>query len=387
MKKAQVGVKLGWWLTVMLFCLPLYAAEKLQTINAVDAETNDKGTMVNVRLDTKVAFAAPTLEDHGTFLQLQLPHTATAQSGQFVDVTSPYVEKIAQFQANPSTTAIRFFVSDQASVVKQAVTVDILDNRLLVFFDHKKLADLKVKVKAAVSATPSADEVIATTEVRRDIPDPAQEILGDKANKADNTLAGIAFGKESPQLKPMLIKMTLFCAVMIAGLVFMQVMRRMRRVSRGGAYEPSVSMKAISTYALAPKHKLTLLQVGNQQILVGVSPDGVNYLTTINQGPQAPVMAMPASYMQAMPTPPAPRSLPEAPVAASERMVKQSADGVTRKERPAKKSSFTVAVDDEGPRTLEGSVSEGKRDVMAQKSIEDVTSLIRRKLRNLPDVT
>ncbi len=374
-----------WFMSILFFTvvatcyLPLYAAEKIATVQKVDSETDEKNTLINLTFDSPLKGKTPVLEGHGGFLQLALTDTMTPNPGQFFDVKSPFIQKMAVFQTGPKTVAFRLFVKENADEIRKAATIDLLGERLMISFDHAKLAALAPDSPTpAQQKMPSADEVVAKTEVRSDIADPVGEILPNDATKTTK------FGKDDFNIQKKLIPVAIFSAMMLSGLFLMHLVRRfLRRGKQGPMPAASVSMKTIASYNLAPKHKLALVQVGGQQVLLGVGPEGINFLTSMNSGaaasqyvmaPQAPMMALEESQAKAsertqhmrkkMLEEKSPKQLTEAPA------------------KTKKTSTFSVAVDDEGVKPmLSHETSAG-----GQKSIEDVTNLIRRKLKNLPNL-
>lgn len=382
-----------WFMSIVILTavatayLPLYAAEKIVTVQKVDSEADGKNTLINLTFDSAFKGKAPELEGHGSFLQLALPDAMTPNPGEFYDVKSPVVQKMAVFQTGPKTVAFRLFVKKNADDIKKAATVDLLGERLMISFDHTKLAGLGLETEAVESANLgaetvkgiSAEDVVANTEVRNNIADPVGAITGKASDKVT------AFGKEDFNLQKKLIPVAIFSAIMLAGLFLMYMTRRLLRRGKQGPAPQAFAMKTIASYNLAPKHKLALVQVGGQQILLGVGPEGINFLTSMNP---APVSAQP-SYVMA---PQAPvMALEETQVLASERTQnlrkkllaeKMSKEIAAPAAKAKKTSTFSVAVDDDGIK----SVPNEETVVGGQKSIEDVTNLIRRKLKNLPNL-
>lgn len=358
--------------------LPLYAAEKIATVQKVDSEADEKNTLINLTFDSPLKGKTPELEGHGGFLQLSLSDTMTPNPGQFFDVKSPFVQKMAVFQTGPKTVAFRLFVKNNADDIKKAATVDLLGERLMISFDHAKLAALTPDVsKPAQAKTPTAEEIVANTEVRSDIADPAGEILPKEA------ISATKFGKDDFSLQKKMIPVAIFSAIMLSGLFLLHVARRFFRRGKQSPMPASVSMKTIASYNLAPKHKLALVQVGGQQVLLGVGPDGINFLTSMHSmsaatqpyvmAPQVPVMALEESQAVA-----SERTQHMRKKLLEEKAPKQVAEAPATAK---KTSTFSVAVDDEGVKPMVSHEGVG-----GQKSIEDVTNLIRRKLKNLPNI-
>lgn len=379
-----------WFMSLLILAavatayLPLYAAEKVVTVQKVDSEADEKETLINLTFDSAFKGKAPELEGHGGFLQLALPDALTPNPGQFYDVKSPFVQKMAVFQTGPKTVAFRLFVKHNADEIKKAASVDLLGERLMINFDHSKLAGLALDKESSEIAkgldteaakNVSADDVVANTEVRNDILDPVSAITG----------AAPSIGKEDFNLQKKMIPVAIFSVIMISGLFLLHTVRRFMRRGKKGPDPQTVAMKTIASYSVAPKHKLALVQVGGQQILLGVGPEGINFLTAMNSAvaptsqpfvmaPQAPMMALEETQSRAS----------ERTQSLRKKLVEEKASKeLTPSVAKGKKTStFSVAVGDEGITP----VAHEETVVGGQKSIEDVTNLIRRKLKNLPNL-
>lgn len=347
-------------------------AEEILTIHKVEGETDAKGSTVTVKFSGKVPWEAPQLEDHGGFLQVNLPRAITPESGVFLDGTGSYIDKMAVFQTTAKDAALRLFVNKKSDTLKEAMSADILEDRLILNLDHAKLEALGL----VDHQTPGSDRSVAVTKSDAPL---AETSVKQGVEKA------LAFGKEeSNDLKGKTGAVAVFSVIMMSGLLLFHMTRRFFRSKKGDAFkEPVASIKTLATHSLAPKHRLTLVQVGGEQILLGVSPDGISFLTTVGREkrealPPAFAMAPAPVLRDVQPTPTLPRSESMEP-----RRKKKDAPA-TIKTPEAPKSTFSFAIDDEGIKTLEPKAPSASGS-MSQKSIEDVTSLIRRKLRNLPN--
>lgn len=353
-------------------------AEDILTIHKVEGETDKKGSTVTVKFGGNIPWSAPELEDHGGFLQVKLPQTITPESGAFLDGTGPYIEKMAVFQTTAKDAALRLFVSRKSDLLKNAATIDILEDRLILNFDNEKLAALGVSDHEGASTLDGASKASAS--------DFAGAVLGKKSSP-EKTLG---FGKdESNDLKGKTGAVAVFSIIMMTGLMVFHLGRRFfRRRKNGDEFREQVaSIKTLATHAIAPKHRLTLVQVGGEQILLGVSPEGISFLTAVGREKSAtlpPAFAIAQPAMPVLQEPPSLRTptLSRSSVTPERKKKKDSAPAPSAPEAP--RSTFSVAVDDEGIRTLEPKAPPPSGS-QAQKSIEDVTSLIRRKLRNLPN--
>lgn len=123
-------------------------------------------------------------------------------------------------------------------------------------------------------------------------------------------------------------------------------------------------IRALSTYNLAPKKNLTVLEVGGQKILLGVSSDQINYLTTLEDKTEKKKASVSQSFSELVQSPP-PKP--------NRAQVKKSTPKAPQKALPAN--------------PLKPVAQKPPLQKMARNdALEDVTSLIRKKLKNLPQI-
>ena len=147
-----------------------------------------------------------------------------------------------------------------------------------------------------------------------------------------------------------------------------------KRILSGGLRKPASNkldseLYPIANYQVGPRQKITLLKIENQKVLIGVSADQINYLTTIDPSEKQPPQQAP---MQARTVPkdnlPLQKTLNETPYQTAK----------TLASKPIKKTQVKAPAS-QAPRKSEPQNA-------GQQSIEDVTNLIRKKLKNLPNV-
>jgi flagellar protein FliO/FliZ len=316
-------------------------------IENISIEAIDANSVVTIKLNRHFSGDKPQIEDHGTFFQLKIPDTTVIDSGHFYDGQSPYFKKVAAVQVEEDDALVRIFVSRKSADLMPALTLDLLDDRLMLFLDHAALEKAGVTDHIAKKKEDLAAQVVAATKVENTIPDPTSYSKNLTGGKLMDKL-GIVTG---------------FLATIIVVAFAMFYLRGMFGRKAPQAKKAPV-LKPIATYAIAPKHKLSLIQVGGQQILIGVSPNGISYLTTVTEStplPSAPLLEA-ATFNK---TPYATQGnfkkmLNPQPSAVNQRSF-ESDDSFEK--RPAKDKTKNEGID---------------------KSIDDVTSLIRRKLRDLP---
>lgn len=270
----------------------------------MEAEADDKLTMVTLRLSGKSHAGSLSVEEHGTFLQIVVPQAIVASPGEFVDAAGPYVRKMAAFQIRPSDAGVRLFVSEAAEAVAPASKVDVFDDRVVVSIDHASIQAHLAQSKIAAADSQDPAKIVAATEVSA-VPAPASLIAEDKAgNAVEAEVAGTAAesaSKLNPLSPQVLQRVGLFLgALMLLALAAARLAPylRNRRVAKEAAAQ---TMRTVATFALMPKQNLTLIEVCDQKILLAVSPSGVQYITTIEPRPPSSVrVPRQSSFQQAL---------------------------------------------------------------------------------------
>jgi len=267
-------------LVFMLWSISI-SAQSFWQIQEMQGESDDKSTVVTVLLDREMQNQTIRLEEHGTFIQVIIPNTHVLQPGQFIDGNSPLVRKIAAFQVDENTAGLRLFVAEAAARVKPAVSTDMVGQRLMIHIDHGKIAPVVKEEKSPFAGVPSADEVIRRTEVRQGITDPASRTHAD-AEPLPGTKEVNSFGEVQNKLEWATAGAAVLFLMMT---VFIKFRHRLVRNRGDNGEGPAFTMKTLASFPLAPKQRLTLVEVGGQKILLGISPDNINYLTEISDQP------------------------------------------------------------------------------------------------------
>ncbi len=378
--------------TLLLAALPVKSQERpasplLMTMGPMDAESDQKSTAITVRYDSKPGFDKPKIEAMGSFLQISLPNTLVPQPGQFVDAKSPYIRKFAAFQLDPQTAALRLFVSKDAAQLAPALSVDILENRVLIILDHIQaekslqpvIETVQPKPQEALAPVASPSPDIPKNQVPSTKSIVSEENVNEK-KQTSGSIEEMARPNVDDGMKEKLVIVTVFLAVMLLLLIGLKTWRRLMTKKWPLSPTEGITVKTLATHPLGPKQKLTVVQVGQEQILLGVSPDQINFLSSLNKREDIPVRS---SY-EMQPMPRNPSVAPPKREALAEPVSSKSASRRTgTPQEPARSgSSISYGIGDDGIKNLKNS-----RPVQAdQDSIEDVTKLIRKKLRDLPKV-
>ena len=163
-----------------------------------------------------------------------------------------------------------------------------------------------------------------------------------------------------------------------------------------------MTMKTISTMSVGPRQKLSLVQVGSETVLLSISPTGVQFLTNVSSGSQrVSSFEMPqvhgSNQMARLPEP-ARKSFEEridhddleevsvpvahAPADLQKPVHPKNPLKVSTRQGATVTKKVRVAVGDQGITNLD--TSETSTSQAASKPSDDITRLIREKLRNLP---
>lgn len=311
---------LFWISATAALAVDLPEAKATLTLGQVDGEANDNSSFVNIRFNRKPDFEKVTVSSHGSFIQIDLPGTLIPNPGAFVDGNSPYVKKIAIFQLTNTDGAVRLFVTKSAADIQKSMRAEVLGNRVLVTIDHKKMNEIAAATLTAATGESPTPEQAATAAVTTITP---ADVMHGKATAEQ---AGFATG--GIDFREKLVKVAAF----IGGLLFIAtvlmmlrpiIRRRSRKKGKGANNEPAFGMSTIASMSLAPKQKLSLIQVGNEKILIAIGPESVTYIATIGAHTH-PQMAMAQAMPQAFAWP----TLPGAANFAHAAPVAQKQEGV-----------------------------------------------------------
>ncbi|MBM4250376.1 MAG: flagellar biosynthetic protein FliO [Deltaproteobacteria bacterium] len=391
------------------------------TLGTIDGEEDGSLSTINIRLNHEPTWSKlGPVQDHGSFLQLILPGTLVPEPGKFFDTETKVIPKVAAVQLTPSDAGLRFFVEKDAATVKQALETETLGNRIVLTIDHNKLQEANAnalasfpdKRKIDVVGPPqlsetTAEQVIASTQVTHDEPAPSERLKAEIKERQ-------AVGHSGFDFQSKLTQVSAFSAVMFALLIAVKMMRPFRRRRKSGADEflddGPVTIKTLASLNLAARQKVSLLQVGGEKILIGVTPENVSFLTTIGTSStnnhRAPVQKpVPPPMIQAtkdfatqlsessdaipMKLAPAPAKKPVA-----ETKLSTPNPGV-----PAVGSRVNIAISEEGIQTVaapKARAATNKPSVKPtasssspsapQEAIDDVTRMIREKLKTLRSI-
>jgi flagellar biogenesis protein FliO len=356
--------------------------DKATSLGTVSTDVEGDFTIVTARLSQKPSWSDVTLEEHGTFLQIKLPKTQIPASGEFIDGNGPFLKKIATFQLPNDDGALRFFLNLDASKAKLATTAELLGERIIISIDHKKLEQLMTP-QVNKSEVLTADDVVAKTVVDKSLPAPSELISKDaksplvqeSSDAQESNVNGRAILGQDMYGK--LARVAAFAAVLLGALIAAQTFRARRR-GRGSPFrqkadDEPVTMRILSNINIGQKQRLTLVQVGHQQLLLGIGNDSINLLTTIEPKNRSRDFAL--SLEAANPNGTVRLKAPE-DVQSSKphRRTTSSATPTPRPESPVKGGRINVGVGDDG-------ISQA---VANAAKTDDITKILRERLRNIP---
>jgi flagellar biogenesis protein FliO len=371
------------------------------SLGIIDGESSDKMSVVTIRLNSKPEWETlPKIEAHGSFMQIELPNTIAPEPGKFFDGNSPIIKKIVVLQISPNKSAVRMFLSHDANIVKEASEVEILDKRLVITTDHNG-------VKNNIAKTPllkindKDDKTLMASQA--DLP-PENPTPPVQEQQHQSPIAGSPF-----HLKEHLSNIAVFFAVMFLMLIaswgLKPIMAR-RRLSNLATGQGPVEMKLLNSLPVAAKQKLSLVQIGNQQILIAISPDQVNLITKIDNSASS-TNTLSQSHQNTLRVRPSIQQIQAAGLNNGESTFNQHLSKSIKNSQPVVETKkeennlppqtnlgrgdrINLAIGDNGIEEKKHRAKSSKNPKTSTvadspvKSIEDVTKLIREKLKNLP---
>lgn len=374
-------------------------AKGLLALGKIETEVENDLTLITAKLNKLPTWKTLEIEDHGTFIQIKMPGTTIESSGEFFDGTGPYLKKIASFQVGENDGALRLFLNQDAAKAKLATTAELLGERIVITIDHKKLEQLITPSSAKEAASNVAsnmnsaksDDVKSTpASSPSDSAAAAPTVVG--ATQVQTPVVEVSAGPDSLNLKDKLMTAAAFCAAMLLFLLGSTLYRNKRIKGLKAAklfdsVEPA-PMKVLSNLSVSGRQRLSLVQVGSQQILIGISPDNISFLTEVT--PKARQQSAQQSFSNHLlhSDPNAEVKLKQADVGA-QRPSRKPSDAATA-QRPnvtAKQIQPTnrvnVRVGDDGVSDLRSRGVKNDRG-SADQPFDDITKIIRDRLKNLP---
>lgn len=339
------------------------------TLGAVTTDVDGDLTIVTARLNRSPDWKNLELEEHGTFLQVKLPNTHVPASGEFLDGSGPFLRKLASFQTGVDDGALRLFINQDAAKAKLASSAELLGDRIVITIDHKKLEQLISSNDSKIAPAAAQPAVSNNAQATAASPIAAQ-------SNASTTEAKRSTELPSQNLYTQLTKGAAVCAILFIALLCAQFLRA-RKIRRGGIakngdYLEPATMRVLSTIPIGQKQKLTLVQVGGQQLLLGVTSESINLLTQIDSRPS--VAQFSKALENANPNAEIKLKNPAELNAPTKRQPLTASTVKPRTLGPTKGSNINVAIGEDGPVNVRGN---SKKD-------DDITKILRDRLRNLP---
>ena len=335
-------------------------ASSLGRIKDLKSESDNESSLISVMLKGQVSKKNIEIEEHGTFIQIKIPNATVLEPGKFYEGNSPFIRKIAIFDLNSNVAGIRLFVTQETSSIVGSVSTEVLKDRVLIHLNHRTVKALDSESIAKPATVVSKKEIESTNA----------------AQHVKNALSTKSVSHSS--LKEKLIYTSVISGIFLLLGLCSLVMKRFipRRKDSNGDVLLS-PMKTLATHPLAPKQNLTLVEVASQKILLAVSPDGISYLTTIEENKVKTQISQNQSVDPAPARPIISRPAPK---------LNPTLDSINRStENKVESVAERILNRAESPKdSVQTKIKSNRKD--SSRSIEDVTNLIRSKLKDLPTV-
>lgn len=278
------------------------------------------------------------------YFQISMPNTTALNSGEFVEGDKEKVLSVAPFQISPNKSVVRIYTARNFNPVDMTLPKLSLKGNTL----H-------------VSITWESESPVA--RIAKNIPVKDIKI-------AQNVFTGID--------QSHLVRFAMASIFVLLGFLGFLTLRRIRRnkmLLSGGADYTQLSM--INQLHMSPKVRLCLVKLGSEQLLLSVSPEGASLITKISSYPNSSSANVLESKKVTLPkaTSDARAIGPHADKRAFEKILSgklgSSAQGVEPKLKASVKAVNKAA----------------KKKVDPESgSIDEITSIIRNKLKSLPKI-
>jgi flagellar biogenesis protein FliO len=353
-------------------------------ITKISSESGDSISLITIETDgPNLPNSQLPVEVLGSYLQVNLGDIQYDKKDFFMDIQSPYLTKMAVYRNGSGNLIARIFSSHPAELVEKALEVKSVANRILATLDHQILKKALSDTKSSPSAT-----LTSSTEENAEKEPLLAERLQNKPVSGSTLAPSAVFSLE----KLAIISAFLICLMLASVALKPLVQKHKRRL----AMSNQDAMVSLGSLSLGPKQQVSLIQVGKERLLLSVGPGGISLLKDMD-----------APKITFAPNPPSVQA--KSPVAAPKKIQSAAVPRITggsdsKRENPSLTSQIparTAAekLSEESPavratisnRSNERMTSENSRTASDPKTarrppetIEDITNLLREKLKNLP---
>lgn len=341
-------------------------AKNINSLTLIDSASDEASSFVYLTLNSAFESKIPDIQNHSQFLQIHLENTICPEPGKFYDIKSPFIKKAAVFQNTATSSMVRLFLDEPLNDITQAASLALVQNKLVLTLDHKTIAKIAQSQKNQVQASMN---IAATTPV------PTSVALNVK--------------NEGPDLRTYLQNISIYSAALMGLLLLSLTLRRMfinrRRPLKN---DQNLRMQIISQLHISPKQKLIIVKIGDENLLFSVSHDQTQLITSMGMNDKVITKAPHALESTERATSPQLKNkfveqLRES--MAQKTKQKELVQSSSEQASETKKSKHIhYAVGDQGVENRLPKEDQSSKVVKENKAIDDVTNMIREKLKFLP---
>lgn len=271
--------------TYMQFMPHVAVAQEISSqpaiLERVTVEGDEKITAVNLHFapNTDASKISQALTDHGAFFQLNLSDVEALDSGRFLDGFGPHIKKVAIFQAKDANTSIRIFASDKTALLRPGLKVEPMMDRILVTLDHSLVSSALPVYGPANITEPATTSDSAPATISQDLSSPKN---ADTA--APNPSPGIQDTLRKSTSRAALFSLFMFGLFTVS--YFLRGKTRFfRRKSQSPISQELPTFQTLASHHLAPKQKLIIMEISGRRMLLASTPSGVQLLTDLDASP------------------------------------------------------------------------------------------------------
>lgn len=368
-------------------------------LEKITTELGDELSLIKIKFNQKPSIKNLSIINKDSFMQINLPNVVIPDPGNFVDLDHPFIPKVIFFQTSPKQAILRLFSNIKTSEAINYTSADIFhDNLIITYKDPKAKKDLAAKATAKASKKVAMDQDIQ------------EEQIDDlELDELEPNLALTSTGMTEEEKFPLDLKLKFVAFISLALFLLMIAFLTLRRVWLGqtnqGLSSSGPGLKILQSISLAPKYRLSLVQVGQSKYLFSIGPEGVSMVAQ-PETPSQPHFSAPQTSTSLSKSTLLPLSKRESVQSKSFANHLESANSVQKKVPARRQKDFSedqndnisqkikkniqVKIDDQGihqrkPKSNQ-KISDPAITKTRNKATEDVTKLIREKLKSLPKI-
>lgn len=285
LKKISITLALG------CFCLLNFAQAEvpvLRKISSVDGR-------VQLQFDRRVDLKQVDTEFFKDIIQLNI-RGASVYPAKIVSVENPQISKVFAYQYTPKLVRCRFTVKGKADVLKDHLKLSAESGTLIINLDSAvfKKDEIPIQAAQALRAGPTGDEKKEERSSSATLNSAPDVAVSPKIN--DSTNANSLFLSKMKDSHISLRPLWSLMGIVVLMVLCVIIVARRRKgssrlgniagvfdfISQGKFRSTSTNFRIVSSYYLAPRKKLMVVELAGKTLVLGLSEQSIQLITELD---------------------------------------------------------------------------------------------------------